>query len=1011
MALQTKPPPRRTAEKAGSTSPKKTAGTKTKQQPSESSDTKSGSPQPSIYCLDIHLLGEFADWSGHLDRVADLGFSHALITCRPGARSDSKVFDQIFSDQDRVRQFAKSCIERRLSPMFDMATPTGESSVEAALDPRRPETLAGNRPGETIEACGDRLKNWIDGGVQGVRCHFAPDIAPEVWRQIWRQVFSTRNGRPRLTLAWLPNRSRQERAEALSVFDFAPSSASWWNGDDAWLVEEYNELRPHGRLIGFPHDPVSHRAMPGNGAEHLAQCRFRIGVAASLADGWLAPMGVERGVVSEESRIFTAPQTYEELVANSDIDLSEEIREANARLRTRAPGASYMRAIACEGATAVHRPNSDGDLGGIVMVNGSSTRAADIEVASLAVRIGAAVGPSTMILQPLQVAEIICTEPIRPVRDPDPIALPTALASPRLAIENVSPSAGKRDALKRLVGDRVVVEADIIADGHEVLAADVSWRAVDEPEWRHAPMSLIVNDRWRASITLLRPGRHEFRIEAWRDEFGTFRSDLAKKYAVGADVSQDLIEGRALLDAEIKHAGKKAADALKVFAKKIDEAEAHPHAIFLSPELSQLMRRSDDISLHTRSENVFVIDADRPAASFASWYELFPRSLAETAEGHGTLRNVIAHLPVVREMGFDVLYFPPIHPIGRKNRKGRNNSLVAEADEPGSPYAIGSEAGGHEALHPQLGSFDDFKALVAAAKAEGLEIALDFAIQCSPDHPWIRQHPEWFRWRSDGSIKYAENPPKKYEDIVNVDFYGETDAKGLWEALRDVVQGWVDLGVRTFRVDNPHTKPFPFWEWLIADIRSRDPGVIFLAEAFTRPKIMYRLGALGFSQSYTYFTWRNTKAELGAYLSELNAPPARDIYRPHFFVNTPDINPVFLQTSGRPGFLIRAALAATLSGLWGVYSGFELCEADALSGKEEYLNSEKYEIRVRSRSTPGNIIAEITRLNAIRRAQPALQSHLNFALIGASGESIFAFCKHIEGSPDLIVVRGQPGSP
>ncbi|HEY0178333.1 MAG TPA: DUF3416 domain-containing protein, partial [Dokdonella sp.] len=352
----------------------------------------------------------------------------------------------------------------------------------------------------------------------------------------------------------------------------------------------------------------------------------------------------------------------------------------------------------------------------------------------------------------------------------------------------------------------------------------------------------------------------------------------------------------------------------------------------------------------------------------------------------------------------DVLYMPPIHPIGHTHRKGRNNALVAAPDDPGSPYAIGSEHGGHDAIHPELGSFDDFSRLREAAARLGIEIALDFAIQCSPDHPWLREHPDWFSRRADGSIRYAENPPKKYEDIVNVDFYAAGAVPALWRALRDVVLLWIGHGVRLFRVDNPHTKPFPFWEWLIADVRGRHPDVVFLAEAFTRPKPMYHLAKLGFSQSYTYFTWRNTKAELTAYFEELTTSGVRDYFRPHLFVNTPDINPFFLQRSGRAGFLIRAALAATLSGLWGVYSGFELCESEPVPGKEEYLDSEKYELKPRDWNAPGNIVAEIRRLNAIRRANPALQDHLNTRFYAAFNDRILYFGKATPERDDALLV-------
>jgi starch synthase (maltosyl-transferring) len=362
------------------------------------------------------------------------------------------------------------------------------------------------------------------------------------------------------------------------------------------------------------------------------------------------------------------------------------------------------------------------------------------------------------------------------------------------------------------------------------------------------------------------------------------------------------------------------------------------------------------------------------------------------------------HLPRVRDMGFDVLYFPPISPIGRTNRKGPNNTLTPVEGDPGSPYAIGSSDGGHDALHPELGTLDDFKHLVAAAADHGLEIAIDFAIQCSPDHPWLKQHKGWFDWRPDGSIKYAENPPKKYQDIVNVDFYAADAIPGLWVALAEVVMFWMEQGVRLIRVDNPHTKPLPFWQWMISTVRERYPDAVFLAEAFTRPKVMYRLAKVGFSQSYTYFTWRETKREMEQYLTELAEPGPRDFFRPHFFVNTPDINPVYLQNAPRSAYLIRAALAATLSGLWGVYNGFELCEGSPIPGREEYLDSEKYQVRQWDWDRPGNIVPEITALNRIRRANPALRSHLNTAFLPAGNDAVSVFLKSTPDRSNALVV-------
>jgi starch synthase (maltosyl-transferring) len=409
------------------------------------------------------------------------------------------------------------------------------------------------------------------------------------------------------------------------------------------------------------------------------------------------------------------------------------------------------------------------------------------------------------------------------------------------------------------------------------------------------------------------------------------------------------------------------------------------------------------IFLHRR-EPPFPVNVERPQAAFGAWYELFPRSATDDPTRHGTFDGVIHRLPAIKDMGFDVLYLPPIHPIGVTNRKGKNNTLEVGPDDPGSAYAIGSREGGHEAIHPALGTIEDFRRLCAAAADHGMEVAIDFAIQCSPDHPWLKAHPEWFKWRPDGTVRYAENPPKKYQDIVNVDFYGTNSIPALWNALREVVLFWCNEGVRVFRVDNPHTKPLPFWEWLITQVRDRYPDVIFLSEAFTQPKMMYRLAKVGFSQSYTYFTWRNTKQELIDYFTELTTSAVKDYFRPHLFVNTPDINPFYLQTSGRPGFLVRAALAATLSGLWGMYSGFELCESAALPGREEYLDSEKYEIRVRRFDTPGNIVAEITTLNGIRRSAPALQSHLGLRFYPAHDDRVLLYGKMSPDRNDMILV-------
>lgn len=581
-----------------------------------------------------------------------------------------------------------------------------------------------------------------------------------------------------------------------------------------------------------------------------------------------------------------------------------------------------------------------------------------------------------------------------------PTDVNVAVKLPRIAIENIEPviEAG-RFAAKGTVGSPITIRAVIFSDTHDKLAAAVLWRMEAEEKWQRLPLKERGNDRWQTSFTPTRAGRIEFAVEAWWDVYATFVYEITKKHSAGVPIHLELQEGELLVRQIAERASAQQAEQVRGLLHQLETARNDDEclAVLLAPATAQVMG-SMEAHPHQIRSPVYLIDVERKLAQFASWYELFPRSASNDPHRHGTFNDVIKRLPAISAMGFDVLYFPPIHPIGERNRKGRNNSLVANADDPGSPYAIGSAEGGHEAIHPALGTREDFRALVKAAREHQLEIALDFAIQCSPDHHWLAEHPGWFSWRPDGSIRHAENPPKKYEDIVNVDFYADAAIPDLWLALRDVVEGWVEQGVTLFRVDNPHTKPLPFWEWLIADIRHKYPDVIFLAEAFTKPAMMARLGKIGFSQSYTYFTWRNTKAELEAYFTELNEAPWRDCYRPNFFVNTPDINPRFLHNSGRPGFLIRAALATMGSGLWGMYSGFEICEAEPVPGKEEYLNSEKYEIRARDYFAPGNINAEIAQLNRIRRLNPALQTHLGFKAYKADNDNILYFGKR---TPDL----------
>ncbi len=567
------------------------------------------------------------------------------------------------------------------------------------------------------------------------------------------------------------------------------------------------------------------------------------------------------------------------------------------------------------------------------------------------------------------------------------------LASDRLVIEAVEPQIdGGRFMAKTVVGHEVDVRADIFGEGHEMIAA-----ALVREDGTEVPMVHLDNDRWGATVTFAGNGRARLTPIAWRNLFGTWLRDTRKKVAAGQDVSVEREEALLLLARALEQGRGDKGDRAALRRLSKAAAKAAPDAAveqLTSVDTADLMERISlraDVTTYPVPLHFWV---DRERAAYSAWYELFPRSLG-TDGAHGTFHDVIAHLPYVRDLGFDTLYFTPIHPIGTTNRKGPNNTLTPGPDDVGSPYAIGSPDGGNEAVHPDLGTLEDFDRLVAAAADHGLEIAMDIALNASPDHPWIGEHPDWFERRPDGTIKYAENPPKKYEDIVNFRYYLDDGQPNepFWRAIRDMFLFWAARGVLSFRVDNPHTKPFPFWEWIITEVQAQYPGAIFLSEAFTRPKVMKRLAKVGFNQSYSYFTWRNTKAELTEYLTELTTTDTRHVMRPNFFITTPDINPVFLQTSGRPGFRTRLILAASLSPLYGVYSGYELCEAAPLPGREEYLDSEKYELRPRDFDAPGNIKDDIRLINRLRHDHPALQRFANLAFHGADHDAVLAYAK------------------
>ena len=582
-----------------------------------------------------------------------------------------------------------------------------------------------------------------------------------------------------------------------------------------------------------------------------------------------------------------------------------------------------------------------------------------------------------------------------------------------IAVQNVSPQVdgGSRRA-KAVVGDAVRVEADIFRDGTSLLGVVIRYKSAGDSRWGEAPMTQGDDDRWWGHFQPTGVGVCKYTIEAWTDRFATWRRDLSKKVEAGQDVAVELEEGALLLEAHVpvvaREHRKTLREAVEMLRKPPSSGGAgfeDPRvALAIDPALASVMHRHHDRTGATTYKPALELTVDRERAEFGAWYEFFPRSTG-TADKHGTFKTSKKLLPVIADLGFDVVYLPPIHPIGETARKGKNNALTSAPDDVGVPWAIGSKDGGHKAIHPELGSIDDFDDFVAEAEKLGIEVCIDFAIQCSPDHPWVGEHPEWFHHRPDGSIKYAENPPKKYQDVYPINF--DTDnAEELWLELKSVVDHWIAHGVKIFRVDNPHTKPFPFWEWLIEEVRSQHPEVIFLSEAFTRAKVMSELAKLGFTQSYTYFTWKNSKWELEDYLTELTQTEMVHYFRPNFFTNTQDILHEYLQTGGPPAFKVRLVLAALLSPSYGIYSGFEFFEnTPREQGSEEYLDSEKYELRPRDyNKTAGTLMPYIKRINEIRGKYPVLSRLDNLRFHPVDKDSLIAFSKSAPGLDPILVV-------
>lgn len=957
-----------------------------------------------------------------ITHAAHLGFGHVLLDAQSVASIDPASLCA------RSAGHGLGCI-------FDVAVPL--HTGQAWLD----------------EACA-----LVRAGAAGLRFLQPARLDGMQWAEVLTEIRAARASTAAVPhvpqcLAWTPGLTPEELLGLhAACFDVVFCSLPWWDYRSAWLAEEFLRLRPLGRIGACA-------ALPDALPHDVLMARRALWAAAALGDDLLIPAGFEHGV---QARAGQPAHQAEATSLDERFDLSHEVIHANAwhAANPCAPPCQLRMLSGAEASLTVCVRDS-GEAGALaVVINPDNDQLASLGAARvlgglaqgagylLPARGSPGVSGTPVDIAPLDASATLLLPPadirfFRPVADAartqaidthviDVHAMDTevgaavqahlrqsveaALQAPRIAIENVTPHVdGGAFAVRRVVGEEVEVRADVWMDGHDQLAVVMLWRAPGMSSWRETPMTPLGNDAWTARFPLTALGRHEFTIEAWRDAYATWRDEIQKKRAANVGITLEIEEGARLVQEVATRAAGDITLAIHAVAAQLAETVDHPQQrleLLLAPGTAEAMRAAGGRPFVTRHPVAMPVEADRLAARYGSWYELFPRSQSNDPQRHGTFDDVIARLPAIRDMGFTVLYFPPIHPIGRTHRKGRNNSLQARPGDPGSPYAIGAEEGGHDALHPQLGTFEDFARLRVAAADAGLEIALDFAIQCSPDHPWLRDHPEWFSYRPDGSLRYAENPPKKYEDIVNVDFYTDsaegTAAPALWLALREVVMFWIRHGVRLFRVDNPHTKPLPFWAWLIASVRAVHPEAIFLAEAFTRPRMMARLAKIGFAQSYTYFTWRTHKRELMEYMTELTQSPLREFYRPHFFVNTPDINPYFLHGGERSAFLIRAALATLLSGLWGMVSGYELCEYAPLTVngvvKEEYLDSEKYELRARDWNHPGHIVREITRLNALRANHPALQSHLGLRFCAADNDAVLAFLRYVPDS----AAPGQP---
>jgi starch synthase (maltosyl-transferring) len=986
-------------------------------------------PGPRIFCLEVPRAGAIKGWQAWVDRALALGCdwlwladlapraldTHPLAVTEPGelspelsadARGEAAFEDFVAAARDAelklVADVAPAFMARasrhvRAHPNWFVPGPDGLPAIPAGGgEPALAGSLVecdfgGVASSELIPFWQTVLARMAGRGLDAIIVRAAHRLSPENWQTLLAPL------RGKLPVWAETLGATIEASEALAPVDFDAffSSAAWWDFHAGWFLEQEKRLRRMAPTIALAEPPDGERATQ-------SEAVLRYGFAATTA--W--------GAIVRERSAPSASFATEIAAINALKQATPALNTPSCPRRLSAPDAR---------ATALAIvPLANTEPAALIVLNADPLAATEIAAGTLYTGHDARVAQarelspdrspanleagSRLALEPLSIRWFELPSPAL-AKNSRPLVVPDRPSNP-IAIENITPQvAGGRYPVKRVLGERIEVLADLIVEGHARPAAALCFRRVGEKAWRETPFFFFDNDRWQGAFAPDRIGRWEYQVIAWRDRYRSWREETIKRRDAGQPLKAELGEAELMLGEAIgaTESGEQArlAEIATLLARRADDVDARARLLLAETTLERIEAALPREGLSASPS--FAVFVERARARTGAWYECFPRSLGKTGQ-HGTFDDLIRHLPYVADLGFDVLYLPPIHPIGRAHRKGKNNALEASKTDPGSPWAVGAIEGGHTAVHPELGTLADFRRLLSEAKREGLEVALDFAIQCSRDHPWLAEHPEWFRWRPDGSIRYAENPPKKYQDIVNVDFYCEA-REALWRTLGEVVLFWCAEGVRIFRVDNPHTKPLAFWEWLLAEVHACYPDAVFLAEAFTRPKLMYRLAEIGFSQSYTYFVWRETKAELVEYLKELTQVPVAQFFRPNFWVNTPDINPFYLHEGARAGFVIRAVLAATLSPSWGMYSGYELCEHMPLlnadgTEREEYLDSEKYEMKLRDFDASGNIRAEVAALNRIRHENPALRELTNLRFHVAHNEQVMFYSKQ---APDNVI--------